>query len=138
MIVLAGALLVIAVGVAIALGRGGGRSRPTGAVAVAPPVVALDASVSTSMSAPVAIAVDAWVATAAVTRPAADGGPRAAAVARDLAAAESARQGGKRLKQLALASQALELDPRNQRARYLLGDALITTGDQANGCRYLP
>jgi serine/threonine-protein kinase len=57
-------------------------------------------------------------------------------LAAHLAAADAARRKGNRLKQIAEADQALQLDRHSQRARYLLGDALLTT-DRTNGCRYL-
>ncbi|HUQ01443.1 MAG TPA: protein kinase, partial [Kofleriaceae bacterium] len=57
-------------------------------------------------------------------------------LAQHLDASEAARRSGNRLKQMAHADQALELDPRSQRARWLLGDALIVT-DRTNGCKYL-
>ena len=63
--------------------------------------------------------------------------PDLAELERHLAAAEAARRAGNSLKQLAEADLALDRDPRNARARYLMGDALVTTGDVANGCRYL-
>jgi predicted Zn-dependent protease len=63
--------------------------------------------------------------------------PPDGAVAAHLAAADSARRAGNRLRQLAEADAALRLDPRSARARYLLGDALVATGDTATGCRYL-
>ncbi|MBE7451875.1 MAG: serine/threonine protein kinase [Kofleriaceae bacterium] len=71
-----------------------------------------------------------------VTGPAPGRGERAARLADHLAAADGARRRGNRLKQIAHADQALELDPRNHRARYLLGDALVST-DRVNGCKYL-
>jgi serine/threonine protein kinase len=57
--------------------------------------------------------------------------------ARHLAAAESARSQGNRLKQIAEADSALRLDPGNRQAAYLLGDALLAGGDEQNGCKYL-
>jgi serine/threonine-protein kinase len=57
--------------------------------------------------------------------------------ARHLAAAESARSQGNRLKQIAEADSALRLEPGNRQAAYLLGDALLTGGDEQNGCKYL-
>jgi hypothetical protein len=53
-----------------------------------------------------------------------------------LRAAEDARRAGNGLKQMAEADSALRLDPKNRRAAYLLGDALVPT-DRARGCRYL-
>lgn len=54
-----------------------------------------------------------------------------------LRAAESARKSGNTLKQLAEADAARKLDGRSTRARYLLGDALVKSGDKTNGCKHL-
>ncbi len=54
-----------------------------------------------------------------------------------LQAAEAAAAAGNRLRQLAEADLALRADPRSPRARYLLGDALVATGDLDRGCAYL-
>jgi serine/threonine-protein kinase len=51
--------------------------------------------------------------------------------------AEAAQQAGNRLRQMAEADLALQADPRNLRARFLLGDALLASGDADNGCRQL-
>jgi eukaryotic-like serine/threonine-protein kinase len=59
------------------------------------------------------------------------------AVARHLAAAEDARRSGSALRQLAEADAALRADPRNAWARFLMADALITSGDLDRGCKYL-
>ncbi len=77
--------------------------------------------------------VDAAIDAAASTAPHPRGDSRLTA---HLQAADAARRKGNRLKQIAEADQALQLDRHNQRARYLLGDALVAT-DRANGCRYL-
>ncbi len=58
-------------------------------------------------------------------------------VATHLAAAGAARRAGNTLKQIAEAHEALGLDRRSTRAAYLLGDALIRSGDKDNGCKYL-
>jgi len=60
-----------------------------------------------------------------------------AVLARHLAAAESARRSKNRLRQLAEADAALERAPKHTRARFLMGEALLETGDAANGCKYL-
>ncbi len=71
-----------------------------------------------------------------LTRP--QGKPRVdPAVAAHLAAAEQARGAGSTLRQLAEADAALRVDPRNVRARFLMADALLTSGDLDRGCRYL-
>jgi tRNA A-37 threonylcarbamoyl transferase component Bud32 len=63
--------------------------------------------------------------------------PRNLEAASHLKNAEEAARGGNRLRQLAESDLALKADPRNIRARYLLGDALIQTGDLDRGCAYL-
>ncbi|MEJ7601347.1 MAG: protein kinase [Kofleriaceae bacterium] len=54
-----------------------------------------------------------------------------------LEAAEAALQSNNRLRQLAEADLALRANPRNVRARYLLADALLKSGDSTRGCEYL-
>jgi serine/threonine-protein kinase len=54
-----------------------------------------------------------------------------------LKAAEAGRRSGNRLKQLAEAQAALKIDPKATRARFLMGEALLETGDVGNGCKYL-
>ncbi|ACY16182.1 serine/threonine-protein kinase [Haliangium ochraceum] len=61
----------------------------------------------------------------------------AGAVAEQLAAARAARAAGNHLEQLAAADSALRLAPGNRQAAFLLGDALLASGDTARGCRYL-
>lgn len=56
---------------------------------------------------------------------------------RHVVAAEEAMRTGNRLRQIAEADAALRTDPHNLRARYLLGDGLIATGDLDRGCKYL-
>jgi cytochrome c-type biogenesis protein CcmH/NrfG len=51
--------------------------------------------------------------------------------------AEAAAQANQTLRQLSAADLALRADPDNVRARYLLGDALIKSGDIEKGCKYL-
>jgi thioredoxin-like negative regulator of GroEL len=58
-------------------------------------------------------------------------------LAKLLADAEAAARAGNRLRQMALADSALRIDPRNVRAKLLLADALIATGDHDRGCKYL-
>jgi serine/threonine-protein kinase len=58
-------------------------------------------------------------------------------VARHLAAAEGARRQSNRLKQIAEADSALRLEPGNRQAAFLLGDALLASGDEDNACKYL-
>jgi serine/threonine-protein kinase len=58
-------------------------------------------------------------------------------VERHMRAAEAARRSGNRLRQLAEADAALEASPKLVRAKFLVGEALLETGDVGNGCRYL-
>ena len=58
-------------------------------------------------------------------------------LAKHVAAAEAARRSGNRLRQLAEADAALAVDNRHVRARFLMGEALLETGDASNGCKYL-
>jgi cytochrome c-type biogenesis protein CcmH/NrfG len=51
--------------------------------------------------------------------------------------AEAAQKTGNRLKQIAMADAALQLEPRNSRAKFLLADGLLATGDRDRGCKYL-
>jgi hypothetical protein len=54
-----------------------------------------------------------------------------------IAEAESAQKAGNRLRQISRADAALRLDPRNVRAKLLLADGLIASGDHDRGCKYL-
>jgi cytochrome c-type biogenesis protein CcmH/NrfG len=54
-----------------------------------------------------------------------------------LRGAEAALIAGNALRQLAEADLALRADPNSVRAKYLLGDALIKSGDLDRGCTYL-
>jgi len=63
--------------------------------------------------------------------------PANPAIAAHLAAAEEAKRAGNRLRQLAEADAALQADPRNVRARLLMADALIASGDLDRGCEHL-
>jgi serine/threonine-protein kinase len=56
---------------------------------------------------------------------------------RHVRAAEAARRAGKYLLQLAEADEARRLDPGNRRARLLVGEALVKSGDRARGCPLL-
>jgi serine/threonine protein kinase len=68
-------------------------------------------------------------------------GPRAAgrnaAAEEHLRNAEEAFRAGNHLRQIAEADVALRADPRSARARYLVGDGLLKTGDLDRGCKYL-
>jgi hypothetical protein len=134
--ILAIALIGATVLVVVALSRSRGQASPP------------DASITASIPMDAGMTIDAVAppADAAAAVPAIDAGaserdpprvdPDAERLAQHLATAEAARRSGNRLKQIAHADQALELDARSQRARWLLGDALIVT-DRANGCKYL-
>jgi hypothetical protein len=56
---------------------------------------------------------------------------------RHVRAAEAARRSGNLLRQLAEADQARRLDPHSRRAAQLMGEALVKSGDRANGCPLL-
>ena len=60
-----------------------------------------------------------------------------ARVDRHLAAAEAARRQGNRLKQMAEADSALRIHPDSRQGAFLLGEALLHTGDEATACNYL-
>ena len=66
-----------------------------------------------------------------------DPSPRAEPLKAHLAAAEAARRAGNRLRQLAEADAALKAAPGNRQARFLIGDALVGSGDLPRGCKYL-
>jgi hypothetical protein len=138
---------VIAAAVVIASRRHGGTARED--AAVAPPV--LDAAMRALDAAAPDAADDAAVADApAVDAPApADAAihhphdarphddPHAKEAEEHLRLAEEARGGGHPLTQLGEADLALKADPRNIRARFLLGDAQIERGDRDRGCKSL-
>ncbi len=83
------------------------------------------------------IAADARLATSADAGVAAIRIRPGSAAAGHLKNAEDAMRDNNRLRQLAEADLALKFDPRNVRAKYLLADALIKTGDLDHGCAYL-
>ena len=58
-------------------------------------------------------------------------------VARLLAEAEAAKRTRNLVRWVMKADAALQLDPRNVRARFLLADGLIASGDLDRGCKYL-
>jgi len=63
--------------------------------------------------------------------------PSSPAIAAHLAAARTAATANDRLAELAHAQAALKLDPGNVAATYLMGDALVATGDTDHGCQIL-
>ncbi|MEO8699190.1 MAG: protein kinase [Kofleriaceae bacterium] len=108
-------------------GTGGGSSHSVDAAAPVP----VDADVPDAASPPIDAAVDAGAGSA--IKPS---GKNTAAIAH-LKAAEAALRVGNHLKQMGESQLALEADPRNARAKYLLGDALIKYGNLERGCAYL-
>jgi hypothetical protein len=77
-----------------------------------------------------------------------DGGAAPATPARDpeadkrklrelLAAAKEARAADRSIPQIAYAQRALEVAPRNREALFLLGEALLRSGDLDRGCRVM-
>ncbi len=59
------------------------------------------------------------------------------AVAAHIAAAEEGKRTGNALKQMTHADAALQLDPRNVRARLLFADVILSSGDLDQGCKHL-
>ncbi|RMH41626.1 MAG: hypothetical protein D6689_10545, partial [Deltaproteobacteria bacterium] len=63
--------------------------------------------------------------------------PDRGAVDRLLADAEAARRSGHWLRVLALGERALSADPSSRRAAFLIGEALVESGDERKACAYL-
>ena len=138
-----GAVLALGALATVAMTRSRSTSRstpaPAPAPALAPPAPPLDAAPATVA---VTVAIPDAAPTPAPDRPAPRKPSTTAAapdpeLLRHLAAAEAARTQGNRLRQLAEADAALARDRRDVRARFLMGEALLETGDVANGCKYL-
>ncbi len=121
---------------------------PRAAVAIvardAPGDASVDAGAAPAVDAGAAPAVDAGAAPVPVAAPArarkARGEPadlHNASAEEHLRNAEDALRTHNQLRQLAEADLALRADPRSARAKYLLGDALIKSGDLDRGCEYL-
>lgn len=136
------AIVAMIITVAIVASRGKDKAGPHSAVAknveprsdanaASEPVALVDAGAP--VDAPAFDAVDA-VATRHEKRDKPRANPE---LAQMLADAEAARRAGNRLRQMALADSALRIDPRNVKAKLLLADALIATGDHDRGCKYL-
>ena len=114
-----------------------------GDAAAMEPVALVDAGIASTEAANAAAPVDAAV-TAKPDKPHKPdkpdkrdkprGNPE---LAQMIADAEAAQRAGNRLRQMALADSALRIDPRNVKAKLLLADALIATGDRDRGCKYL-
>jgi serine/threonine-protein kinase len=136
---------MIAAAVIVAMRKRGPNTANTTIRVAKPADKIIDAIAATAdvMDAPavVAIAADAGVAVDAM--PDAGGptearGPRAEAQLKKLLAeAEEARKVRNLVRWVMKADAALQLDPRNVRARFLLADGLIASGDLDRGCKYL-
>jgi len=110
------------------------------------PIVAVTADARAPADA--AVAIDAEVAALDAAPPPADARHAVDAptqthtaakpeVAEYLRIADEARQSGEFLRQVLHADLALKADPSNVRAKFLLGDGLISTQDFEKGCKYL-
>ncbi|MDX2093877.1 MAG: serine/threonine-protein kinase [Kofleriaceae bacterium] len=99
--------------------------------------MALDAAVVVDAPVVVDVAVPPDAAPARPHSPPPSTTPRSSAAVEHLRNAEAAHREGNKLRQLAEADLALKADPRNVRAKYLLADALIKSGDLDRGCAYL-
>ena len=111
------------------------RQRPTAAptAAVTPPPTKLEPPPTT---APAPVPVAPAPAPAPIAPPPAK--PRANPAAEEhLRNAEQALHADNPLRQLAEADLALRADPRSVRAKFLLADALLKSGDLDRGCAYL-
>jgi serine/threonine-protein kinase len=133
-----GGLVVIAV-IGIAIGvvatktsRTASIGRDASMIAALPDAVAIDAAVDAAVldARPPVDAVRAHDAPKGSPKPPPQPDPH-------LQAAEEALRTNNRLRQLAEADLALRANPRNVRAKFLLADALIKTGDSTRGCQYL-
>jgi serine/threonine-protein kinase len=103
---------------------------------ISPP---LDAGAAENGSDPISPPVDAAVAVDAGV-PRKDGGTKKAGpnpeVAKMLAEGESLRRSNP-LRAMAIADAVLQIEPRNARAKLLIADVLIASGDRDNGCKHL-
>ncbi|HTJ46136.1 MAG TPA: serine/threonine-protein kinase [Kofleriaceae bacterium] len=133
-IAIAAAVVVVAAGVIVAASAKHHAS-------VAAPIDARAMAIATIDAGPIVIdaspSIDASISVPAPPSHPPTAPPKNTEAAAHVAAAEQARAAGNRLKQLAEADLALRKDPRNVEAKFLLGDALIATGDIQNGCQYL-
>ncbi len=126
---------VAAIGIAVATSDGGDADAP----AVAPDA---RSAIPTPIDAghrplPDAAAPAAVAPTDAAPRPrSADRAPDPA-FARHLAAAEAARRANNWLKVIVEANQALEIEPTDRRAAYLMGEAQLKSGEKTIGCQFL-
>lgn len=111
------------------------------AVSAQVPAAELDADPAAPAEPLAGPSIDAAPAIDAASAPARDHQPRKSkrqlATETHIAAAEKARAQGNLLRQIAEADAALRLDRSNRRARQLLGEALVKSGDRARGCALL-
>ena len=130
----------VATALALAITRRGSTAAP--ATPPQPPPIARAAAAAPPPAAAqvIAIPADATPAPAdagvAAVQPAQPPPPRPSPAELHVRNAEEARRANNRLRQLAEADLALKADPRNQRAKFLLGDALLQNNDPL-GCKYL-
>jgi eukaryotic-like serine/threonine-protein kinase len=132
-----GALLVVGV-IAVSIVLATRKRDPVAAAPVAKPTDrARDATIpdAPAPDAELVVIADAAIAVdAGVQISHAKGNPE---VARLLAEAEAAKRTRNLVRWVMKADAALQLDPRNVRARFLLADGLIASGDLDRGCKYL-
>jgi len=110
-----------------AAGAAGVGARAPGAAAAPKPAVPRT-PLETASASHAAVRLPAAPSTAA---------PRHDEADEHLRGAEAALRASNALRQLAEADLALRADPTSVRAKYLLGDALIKSGDLDRGCEYL-
>jgi serine/threonine protein kinase len=139
-VAVAAALGLVILGITLAArgGRRDGRRAPpavTSAGRDAPDAGAAPPDAAPAPDAALATSLDAGAPRPATIDPLRD--QTREQVTRHLEAARAAQRAGNRLRQLAEADAALALAPGNRTARYLIGDALVGTGDLAKGCRFL-
>jgi serine/threonine protein kinase len=139
-VAVAAALGLVILGITLAArgGRRDGRRAPpavTSAGRDAPHAGAAPPDAAPAPDAALATSLDAGAPRPATIDPLRD--QTREQVTRHLEAARAAQRAGNRLRQLAEADAALALAPGNRTARYLIGDALVGTGDLAKGCRFL-
>ena len=134
------ACVSVVIGLALA-NRSAASERPAlDAPAVVHTAEVRDRRVATDAEIDAAHALDAHppIDAVSVARPAQPATPpKPSRVAEYLRNAEAGFADGNVLKQMSQAKLALELDPRNARAAYLIGDALLKYNDLDRGCAYL-
>jgi hypothetical protein len=128
---------VVAVGAAVVLDKGKGQSTPTASAAGSQPA-ALDATVPEPANTPKALdaapeGLDAAEATHV---------PRPRETAREIAAdhlnkAAAFRRKGDRIQERVQLQKALEVDPANAEAHFLLGEGALADGNHELACKHL-